>query len=1713
MHELHSEEEFEPLVAKLATRLIGPVIWFKRGPDEGRDLRFSGKANAWPSSDGLDGSFVLQAKHTLSETADCSNGAFRSLVRAEFPKIEKLVLDGDCDYYLFFTAWKLPAGVERELVREIKALGVKDAWIIAAETLTLLIDEYPEIQSWIWEKLDAPRTRSLNRIYKLRSILRNQDGLTQNILGFMHHAFGAATLRSSELISPVFEAVETFSHREHEIFNLKELAAKLEFLDNTVVIEGQVGAGKSIAAKMLVQERLQHFAEMSLDHSVEDYWLPIYVTGKMIDDDWNTLSSLIEQAMMETDHNNWRVIVDGFDEIRDHAKRARLIDFSESLLKSETARLGFLIFSRPNAISIDAKAKIPNRYVITAADQQRALGIIKVHANEEHDAESILGALQNVLDIELLTRPLFIAIATYVITHELGSPNSKFDLVDFFVDDVLRRAQHKFGFQAEALNAELEKLIEDKKSDQGSVRRRGSRVLEESDSKLKALLSSGLVENESSGLRFSHEFFRHYFHATVLSRKHEPTLKVWEKIDPFKVGWETASLLCECWDAQGKDVSDCLQALSRFLGKGQDLAYELAAICNNVDEETRYVFASNILRNCEELGELKVTEAQLSGLAVKSQKIRDLLIKTGSVYRYEIVEDTRVLAARCLATFDLVAATELFEKIAFDRREYCGQRIEAAKELLKGENSYIGLEALRELSIEAEGYQSRFEAAVLALEFSNCDEDRQLVSEVIAKYHPPEKPYDYMLGKAARLGFGDFSIPLIKAEIEEILLQHEQPKTSQRFSDLWEFTYCCETLSSIGLPKDVIGYCERLLSCTTISNEQVPEILSAMKKMGFSSEMELLLKDEAIRKRLSASKGSATFNFFAEIGEKEKSVEISLEFLRQNLTKRTELHNCANQVEKLIAQGKQEHVIEIVESLSPNLVKPSHLEMLALCGKRMQVKDNLEQGQRFWSMHDQIKAAKLLDKIGFRDTAFKKLDTLSADLNLDPLERMDAALALYKLDKSQVSVLEKCINAARSDVLILAQVLQRVIILEDEAFMLSLKYFDLAFEDHELSDKQYLALIKALARGSFQENFDTEDLFDEVCSFLVNTKDPVFFAECVSEFHWRDDIWGVHDIVVERLTKDASLWTLEIVRTICRDDKLRVDLKDPLLAFCASDRCDFETEISALKSLFEEEQCFVALKQLTKISERDDVPVIWRLNAAGLERDRNASWSWKSSKFKNEEQLLQLATDTRSTPECRYEAILSLGDRSGRLRELSKLFDQVIGFSSSLSIRIIRQFKDLGDAAKIDGAVSELIAQDTDSLSGIEELAELCNFLELFDLERRVCEMALNLSDHILEWTEDVSSIPDLARRIHCTHNRQTALKFLQAGESKNRYADSARSEFKLISIALNSANQSLSFEEMNTPNERTVEAENIDFFELQKCEKQIRLGDFGTLPILRNIVFSKNAQFDMRVRAIEILHLCPSEHFSDTEIDERIDEIFDEVCQSEINVDDALRLAECLLIIKRRTVFIRLVEGLNNVAMRDSDRINFAKLLDRAKLAEKALQQLDKVTNFTCLIWPWNWKFFEEKFGSTELLRKLNETLEAEGTPMEDRVELLGDAISRFGPKSAVNFLESLANSDNADVYSLLRLAEFSYESGDLNKAVAFFEKARVQPDPDYYWLADFAYRYLGRKKFAKKILAENLNSFDEGYRNQVAGLLADLQMDKQLYLLDQRMSNKTIH
>lgn len=120
-YENFGEDQFENLVVCICREIFGiGAQGFAKGPDGGRDAKFIGTSQFFPSTASpWKGTTIIQAKHVSAYNKSFSDQDFygnqKSVLGDEIPKIKKLRQQGELDNYVLFSNRKLTATAESKL--------------------------------------------------------------------------------------------------------------------------------------------------------------------------------------------------------------------------------------------------------------------------------------------------------------------------------------------------------------------------------------------------------------------------------------------------------------------------------------------------------------------------------------------------------------------------------------------------------------------------------------------------------------------------------------------------------------------------------------------------------------------------------------------------------------------------------------------------------------------------------------------------------------------------------------------------------------------------------------------------------------------------------------------------------------------------------------------------------------------------------------------------------------------------------------------------------------------------------------------------------------------------------------------------------------------------------------------------------------------------------------------------------------------------------------------------------------------------------------------------------------------------------------------------------------------------------------------------------------------------------------------------------------
>jgi hypothetical protein len=146
LHEL-TWQEFEEVVTSICEEILGTgTIIFSDGKDGGRDAKFTGTANNFPSNiNSWSGKFIIQAKHTNKVEASCSDSEFKTTLNKEVSSIKYLSKDKKLDHYLIFTNRKL-GGMQDPKIEDFidENLNINNQ-VLGIERINKWLKDYPLI--------------------------------------------------------------------------------------------------------------------------------------------------------------------------------------------------------------------------------------------------------------------------------------------------------------------------------------------------------------------------------------------------------------------------------------------------------------------------------------------------------------------------------------------------------------------------------------------------------------------------------------------------------------------------------------------------------------------------------------------------------------------------------------------------------------------------------------------------------------------------------------------------------------------------------------------------------------------------------------------------------------------------------------------------------------------------------------------------------------------------------------------------------------------------------------------------------------------------------------------------------------------------------------------------------------------------------------------------------------------------------------------------------------------------------------------------------------------------------------------------------------------------------------------------------------------------------------------------------------------------------
>lgn len=182
------DDQFEQLIVILCQQILGiSVKGFAKGTDGGRDAKFVGKAQLFPSDAApWEGTTIIQAKHSngpyrsFSESDFFSPTSKTSIIEKEIPRINKLRQAQQLDHYMLFSNRRLTGNTDAEICAHIsKKCNIPESsiYLCDVEQLELLLKRYPQVVKLAdIDPIDSPLIVSPDELAEIVQALASQKG-------------------------------------------------------------------------------------------------------------------------------------------------------------------------------------------------------------------------------------------------------------------------------------------------------------------------------------------------------------------------------------------------------------------------------------------------------------------------------------------------------------------------------------------------------------------------------------------------------------------------------------------------------------------------------------------------------------------------------------------------------------------------------------------------------------------------------------------------------------------------------------------------------------------------------------------------------------------------------------------------------------------------------------------------------------------------------------------------------------------------------------------------------------------------------------------------------------------------------------------------------------------------------------------------------------------------------------------------------------------------------------------------------------------------------------------------------------------------------------------------------------------------------------------------------------------------------------------------
>lgn len=279
-----SDSDFESLVVSICQQIIGTGCKaFTTGKDGGRDSWFKGTANQYPSLQApWSGIFLIQAKHTNSPEASCSDKNFHanpsSILHKEIKRLQEIQKAERFDNYILFTNRKL-SGIEHPKIRKTlqDGLNISNVEIIGRDELDLFLQNFPDIvRSYGLHKFSSP-ARFFEKDIQDIILLFNETEWESNSCQQLEFELSYTNKEHKNELNNISQEYFDFI-KEHSLSHFKDINAFLKNEQNRIYKTKYLNTVSDLKAYLLKNEGsfstgmaiLEHIIDCIVDENKHD---------------------------------------------------------------------------------------------------------------------------------------------------------------------------------------------------------------------------------------------------------------------------------------------------------------------------------------------------------------------------------------------------------------------------------------------------------------------------------------------------------------------------------------------------------------------------------------------------------------------------------------------------------------------------------------------------------------------------------------------------------------------------------------------------------------------------------------------------------------------------------------------------------------------------------------------------------------------------------------------------------------------------------------------------------------------------------------------------------------------------------------------------------------------------------------------------------------------------------------------------------------------------------------------------------------------------------------------------------------------------------------------------------------------------------------------------------------------------------------------------